>query len=939
LTVAFPLDPLPAVVEVRIGGTVGWVDITDDVRLSSAASGGGIEITRGISPEANRADPGKVALTIANGSGRYSPRNPNGEWYGLFGRNTPIRIGVTLASDDYGRTVSGGWGSTPDGRAWGVFGAAAADFSVSSGMGRHAHPTKNIVRGTYLDRDWQDVEQVSLISTSAVSTGASVVTGHIARNQIASGNRYWFRLEFDTAGKISVKISKTISGTITELAVSSAIAGLSYSAGQAYWLRSSVCGSRLKLKIWASGQVEPTAWTLAVTDTSIATPGRAGFASWAVGGNTNTGLEVRHDSYAAIDRRFFGEVTKWPVRWDLGGFDRWVPIEAYGLLRRLNQGTQVEQSPMRRSYGASNPVAYWPMEDGSSSAQAASAIPGHPPAVTSGTVSFADVADFSWGTGDLQTVRYGTGRILDFKDGGSLTATMPGDVTAATASAWTVTVAALPLYSAATGAVTILDIACSGGTVSRVRLIQQAAPSTGYDIVVTNNGVDSTVLSSGSANISFVTYFIGLWQTGGTVNVGYSWKNDGTGYNFFTTMSGTLGGITSIAVNPSQNAFSGDSMPYGHLAVWASGDPPAGATWGTEPDGTHRYGPLYSWWQERILTRMARLAAEEGIPLSVAPSRGSTAIAGWQRPGAFLALMTECAEADGGLLYEEREDLALTYRPLRSLYSQTPLTLSYTGGHITDPFEPVDDDDAILNDITVSRKDGSSARAIQRTGPLAALPAPQGVGVYDASIDLNVGTDAQLPDLASWRLHLGTVDEARYPTISADLSSTAWAADPVKTSQATAVDSGDVLSLADLPAWLPAGSIDTLALARGYSETLDAFDWDITWNASPGSPYRVGLADQVGRIGATGAKLAAAISSSQLSFTVTTPAASGPWTTNPANFPFDIRIGGEKATVTGISGTGATQTFTLSARGVNGVQRSWPVDTEVQVWNLAYVGL
>lgn len=69
-----------------------------------------------------------------------------------------------------------------------------------------------------------------------------------------------------------------------------------------------------------------------------------------------------------------------------------------------------------------------------------------------------------------------------------------------------------------------------------------------------------------------------------------------------------------------------------------------------------------------------------------------------------------------------------------------------------------------------------------------------------------------------------------------------------------------------------------------------------------------------------------------LSVPITSTAANGPWTTDPTDYPLDIRVGGEPMTVAVITGTGLTQTATVSARGVNGVQRAWPAGTPVDVW-------
>ncbi len=66
----------------------------------------------------------------------------------------------------------------------------------------------------------------------------------------------------------------------------------------------------------------------------------------------------------------------------------------------------------------------------------------------------------------------------------------------------------------------------------------------------------------------------------------------------------------------------------------------------------------------------------------------------------------------------------------------------------------------------MTRSGGSSGRAVAETGPLSVLPPPDGVGIYDESVTLSLATDDQPERIAQWRVHLGTWDEARYPTIT-----------------------------------------------------------------------------------------------------------------------------------------------------------------------------
>ena len=55
------------------------------------------------------------------------------------------------------------------------------------------------------------------------------------------------------------------------------------------------------------------------------------------------------------------------------------------------------------------------------------------------------------------------------------------------------------------------------------------------------------------------------------------------------------------------------------------------------------------------------------------------------------------------------------------------------------------------------------------------------------------------------------------------------------------------------------------------------------------------------------------------------------WTTDAAQFPLDVEIGGEVVTVSAIAGAASPQTFTLSARSVNGITKSHLAGAPVSV--------
>lgn len=264
----------------------------------------------------------------------------------------------------------------------------------------------------------------------------------------------------------------------------------------------------------------------------------------------------------------------------------------------------------------------------------------------------------------------------------------------------------------------------------------------------------------------------------------------------------------------------------------------------------------------------------------------------------------------------------------------TSLDLDYAAGHIAPPFEPIEDDQGTRNDVTAERPRGSSSRIVATTGPLSTLPPPDGVGRYDESVTVNVETDEQLADQAAWRVHLGTVDEPRYPTVTVDLTS-----NPDLMIAVAGIESGDRLTVANTPVWLPPGDVETIV--QGYGERLTPFEWRWEANTSPGPPWDVTvLDDQRRRVDTAGSELATAITSTQTTFDVVTTAVY-PWIDSvgkPTHFPFDVKVGGEVMTVTDITGTSSPQTFTVT-RSVNGVVKPHDAGSAVNVDRPAVLAL
>jgi hypothetical protein len=267
------------------------------------------------------------------------------------------------------------------------------------------------------------------------------------------------------------------------------------------------------------------------------------------------------------------------------------------------------------------------------------------------------------------------------------------------------------------------------------------------------------------------------------------------------------------------------------------------------------------------------------------------------------------AIAGAGLRDSINTPNALVYRTRRDAYNAAAvLALDYESDHLVPPLEPTDDDALLVNDVTATRPDGSSARAVDLTSPLSAMPWPDGVGAYELAYPANVETDAQLPDVAAWLVEKGTLDQTRFPQVTIDLTAT-----PALTAGFDALRPGDLLTIDNLPA--QSGDDSARLHVMGWTERVGSHRRLVTLNCRPADVDDVvRLNDaQYGRLDS-----ATTVTSEALDATETGVDFTGDtWITtasHPAEFPFDIEIGGEEMRVT--SATASTFTVTRSLNGV-----------------------
>lgn len=904
-----------------------WTDITSHVRISK-----GVTITRGRANETSEVAPSTCQFTLDNRTGNYLPRNPLGPYYGSLHRNTPFRLSVRSINDTMTRTVSNGWGSTPTGQAWTTSGGAAGDYAVASGKATHTLSAANSQRFTYLaSTSYRDVEVQATWSLPFTNvTGAPVSAGLALRGQSTS-SFYMVLVSVQTNESVTVDFCTFDGLSFTDGPVT--ISGLTHSSAQPLKIKAQTVGQTLRVKVW-QGNNEPYGWHKTWVDedpfgdTTALIRGRGwvGALTKVATGNTNVPVVSSFDDFQVRHVRFFGEISTWPAHRDVSGNDRYIEVEAAGITRRLGQGSNPLESAPRRFYtktpqtltsGTRALIGYWPLEEGPRAVQGVPVVgPSDGPFVI--TYSPQSTAK-----------HFGQGQLAPWlPDAFSLYSTT---ITGVNVDMSTFTPGAGWMVGfIRRGRDNFLDAASfrSPGIEQEFRIEFHADLEELW--VFLPGGSVQTV----SAPFLFddAVHHIQFSAVQSGADISWLVQVDGESLIGFLLVSTTLERIETIAFYG--NAVDDGSVAIGSLAVH-------NLAFSTSAFEGH--DAAFGFRGETAGLRFYRLAGEEGIGfdwIGLLISGTDTPAMGSQGLSTLLELLRECELADGGTIYDPRWVLGLTMRTHRSLYGQAA-TATVDYGKLKHPLDPVDDDQLTRNQVSARRDGGGEATAELTTGRLSTQdPVSGGVGRYSTSVTVNVADDVQLPGMAEWLVHLGTVDEERFPIIGVNLVAPGVTSDAALWSALLDLDLEDRLVVTNASSGGFYDGIDQLV--RGYTETMGQSEWKLEFNCSPASPYRVVTLDSatLGRLDSDASTLTSGITSSATSFQVSISDGTL-WTTAGAQFPMEIKVGGERIRLSGISGASSPQTFTVDTggRAVNGVTKAHSAGAQAHIADPVYLGL
>lgn len=684
-------------------------------------------------------------------------------------------------------------------------------------------------------------------------------------------------------------------------------------------------------------------------------------------------IRIRIEDNGTDYTRFVGEVAEWPAEIGAVSQDNYVKVEAGGIFRRWQRSLPLLSPLRRTTLAANTLIAYWPMEDEGGNAQSlASGIAGRPAMDIKQSISVAQYSGFACskaipaiGTGQVSGpvaahAAVGPGQyVFEYL---FHTSAVGADDT---------TVGSIFFAGGSVSRVSVLAHTNGDLRLRFYDYLGAIITTTTYAGTFTVNNADVKIVVSLLNSGSDLIYALSTLVEGDRVTVpsssgNVSSRNIGTAiyvvFGLFNNLNSHVGHATLFTSQPANytdvtysfhsyvEERAGDRLARvcdeNGVTYRLIGDPALTPRMGPQPQGTIMdvlrecpevdHSLMFESRDELGITFLMRDALyNQSTATRIGPDVPvfATASANNQVP-VDLSFEPYFRTGDQFQLRLASDDSLveatvftitgiLTY-PTHLVLQITPsagstptttmivailraglLALSYTDGELIPPGRPVHDDRLTVNSITVSRDGGSEFLAQQDTGPQSILDPPDGIGMYPDTAALNLYTDGELAEHAYWLLNLGLIDDARWPDLNLGLHTMASRQDDV-----LSLDIGHRVTVDDLQA---VRIYDTQhQLVRGYTEVYQGNRLHyLSLNGVPERQYHVLTFDSSTldcRWAGKGATLAASLTTTQTGG-VKVATGNSLWTTSASDFPQDVMIGGERVTLSGISGAGPTITF------------------------------
>jgi hypothetical protein len=591
------------------------------------------------------------------------------------------------------------------------------------------------------------------------------------------------------------------------------------------------------------------------------------------------------------------ETAEAPVVVEAAPENNVVQMDCGGYFRRWERSRTLE-SPMRRTIRVgANLVAYWPMEDAGERTQTlASAIPNRPDMNIKAAISVASYSGFS-GSMPVPDIGDGqvTGLVQRYSPVGNQSAVWAGKgpVSVTDTTIMTLLMSGGTIYRIAVLASTagdlrlrfydrfgaILSTSSYVGThnindrdmLLRVMVANSGSNTNWFLASVDQADVSTTFSSSGS---------VASEQVGSISSITFGYFNNyGNPAGHAAIYNGTPANLTDVV--EAFGAYRGETTGErfrrtcrdNNISHRIIGDP--NTLMGPQPIGTIKdilqdaadaehafiiesrddFGltmiGLEALWGQRDEARIA-----PDIPVTAAGTSSTVIVSSDYSPWFWAGVEFQVRTASTDALvtsqvftvtdkYTSGSDIVVTFTPTIGTTPTTThivttlrsgrLALDLAAKEVGFPFKPVKDDRLVANRVTVSSREGASSTATLDVGSRSTQDPPEGIGLYEVSETLNLYSDGQTAEHASYLLGLGTTEDARFPDLDIPLHRRNLAS---RQAELLAADVGELITIDHASGAYMYDQVRQIG--RGYQETFDGNKWHtISWNTVPARPYDV----------------------------------------------------------------------------------------------------
>lgn len=493
--------------------------------------------------------------------------------------------------------------------------------------------------------------------------------------------------------------------------------------------------------------------------------------------------------------RFLGYVDEWPVEWNGSDAYAFAKISASSRMARLGFDAELHSTVDEERILGTSPALYLLDEPAGSTRAFETAI--------GGTYLAADAATFG-ATLPLPVERPGATLANSGYIGGLLP--VPLALTSG------VLIECFASFSSFASVPKPIELRTIDGQVLYLAVVNSTLIETYFD-----NPLDATFVSNvqtcPSITLNTAHHFAVRALDDGAGSVTVEAYVDGVSIGSTTTAGVTSAPVmlSRVRIGQQMNGTGSTVLVNGDLATLAS-RASAGVT---------------GYAGETAAQRIIRIGAYAGIPAGeIAADAGTNPVNVVDTTGvAALDAMRTVEETEGGVLFDGRDNTLTFHGRARRYNAATAFTLDAALQELEAGMAPKLDRSALVNDVTGTASDGTTARAINQASI-------DDYGYARESIEIASSYDAAY-QAAAWRVGIYGEPQARIPSLGVDLLPLSQ----VRQDSLFAIDVSSRVALGNLPAQAPATSLSFFV--EGYTETISNVAYDFDFNISPTTGYDV----------------------------------------------------------------------------------------------------